>query len=95
MEPFRPLLCESTVLTLINNGEVKPSDFIHAAGAVTLTPSGRKRVIGAFERRLDQEVLHPVFGYRASYRRVLELQARLLGRFLLGELPANSNFVTR
>lgn len=29
---------------------------------------------------------HPVFGYRISYRRALEVQARLMGRLLLGEI---------
>lgn len=38
---------------------------------------------------------HPIFQYRASYRRVIELQARLLGRHLLGELPEFPQVVTR
>lgn len=56
---------------------------------------GRKRFIGTFERRLGQEVTHPEFGYKLSYRRLLELQARLLGRYLLGELSEYPNFTTR
>lgn len=95
MEPFRPLIGDSTVIQAINNGEVRPSDFISAAGAVALTNDGRKRFIGTFERRLSQEVTHPVFGYRLSYRRLLELQARLLARHLLGELSDYPNFTTR
>jgi CRISPR-associated protein Cas1 len=95
MEPFRPLLADSTVIQVINNGEVRPSDFVSVAGSVNLTPDGRKRFIGAFERRLSQEVTHPLFGYRVSYRRLLELQARLLGRHLLDELPDYPNFTTR
>ncbi len=95
MEPFRPLLADSSVLTVINNGEVRPSDFVSAAGSVALTGDGRKRFIAAFERRMGQEVTHPLFGYRASYRRVLEIQARLLGRHLLGELDEYPNFLTR
>jgi CRISPR-associated protein Cas1 len=95
MEPFRPLLADSTVIQVINNGEIHPSDFVSAAGSVNLTSDGRKRFIAAFERRLSHEVTHPLFGYRLSYRRLLELQARLLGRFLLGELDDNPNFTTR
>ena len=53
MEEFRPLVADSVVLSLINNGELRPSDFIARAGAVALTDNGRKRVIEAFERRLD------------------------------------------
>jgi CRISPR-associated protein Cas1 len=95
MEPFRPLIAESSVIQAINNGEVKPSDFISAAGSVALDAEGRKRFIAAFERRLGHEITHPLFGYKVSYRRLLELQARLFGRYLLGELGEYPNFVTR
>jgi CRISPR-associated endonuclease Cas1 len=95
MEPFRPLIADSSVLQAINNGEVRPSDFIGAAGSVALTDDGRKRFIGAFERRLSHEITHPLFGYKLSYRRLLELQARLLSRHLLGELAEFPNFTTR
>ena len=86
MEPFRPLIADSVALTAINNGEVKPGDFVYAGRACALAPSGRKKVIAAFERRLAQEITHPLFGYRLSYRRLLEVQARLLGRHLMGEI---------
>lgn len=95
MEPFRPLLADSSVLLAINNGEVRPSDFVSAAGSVNLSASGRKRFIGVFERRLGQKITHPLFGYRISYRRLLEVQARLLARFLMGELREYPNFLTR
>jgi len=88
MEPFRPLIADSIALQAINNGEVRPTDFVQAAGSVNLTNDGRKRFIGTFERRLSHEVTHPLFQYRVSYRRLLELQARLFGRFLHGELNA-------
>ena len=95
MEPFRPLVADSSVLYAINNGEVRPTDFISVAGSVALTEDGRKRFIATFERRLSQEITHPLFGYKVSYRRLFEIQARLLGRFLLGDIPDYPNFTTR
>ena len=95
MEPFRPLIADSVVVQAINNGEVRPTDFRTAAGAVNLAPDGRRRFIATYERRLGHEVVHPLFGYRVSYRRLMEMQARLFGRFLLGELPEYPNFTTR
>ncbi|MCC6533910.1 MAG: CRISPR-associated endonuclease Cas1 [Burkholderiales bacterium] len=95
MEPFRPLLADSTVLMAVNNGEVRPSDFVRAAGSCNLNDSGRKRFIAAFERRMSQEVTHPIFRYRLSYRRLLEAQSRLLIRTLSGEIPEYPNFITR
>lgn len=95
MEPFRPLIADSCVVQAINNGEVRPTDFISVAGSVALTSEGRKRFIGVFERRMSHEIIHPLFGYSVSYRRLLEIQARLLGRFLLEELPEFPDFITR
>ncbi|MCB2262794.1 MAG: CRISPR-associated endonuclease Cas1 [Candidatus Thiosymbion ectosymbiont of Robbea hypermnestra] len=95
MEPFRPLIADSAVLQAINNGEVRPTDFVQVANSVNLTKDGRKRFIATFERRMSQEVTHPLFRYRTSYRRLLEIQARLLGRFLQGELDDYPNFTPR
>ncbi|MFN0315102.1 MAG: CRISPR-associated endonuclease Cas1 [Burkholderiales bacterium] len=95
MEPFRPLIADSAVLTAINNEEVRPTDFTSSAGACNLSDSGRKRFIAVFERRMEHEITHPIFKYRVSYRRLLEVQARLLIRHLSGEIPDYPNFVTR
>jgi len=95
MEEFRPIISDSVVLTVINTGVVKLEDFIRRGPAVAFRESGRKKFIQAYERRLDSLVSHPVFEYRISYRRVLEVQARLLGRWLLGELDTYPGFRTR
>jgi len=95
MEEFRPVIADSVVITAISTGVVKKADFVRAAGAVALTAPARKRLILAFERRMDSFVSHPVFDYKISYRRVLEVQARLLSRVLLGELPRYPEFRTR
>jgi CRISPR-associated protein Cas1 len=95
MEEFRPILADSTVISVINNGVVDGSDFIRGHGACALKPPARKRVVQAMERRIDQLVTHPVFDYRLSYRRVLEVQARLLSRLLMGEIDAYPGFRVR
>ncbi len=95
MEELRPIVADSTVVGIVNNGVLDEGDFLRAAGAVALKPHARKRVLLAYERRMDQLVTHPVFGYRVSYRRVLEVQARLVGRLLLGEIDRYSELRTR
>lgn len=95
MEPFRPLIAESAVITAINNHEVELDDFTEAAGAFALKERARKAFIATFERRMGQEITHPVFGYTCSYRRMLEVQARLFGRYLMGEIPQFPNLITR
>ena len=95
MEPFRPLIADSVVIQVVNNGEVQATDFVRAGGSVNLDAKGRKQFLAAFERRLSHEVTHPLFGYSLEYRSLIELQARLLGRYLLGELDTYPNFTTR
>ena len=95
MEPFRPLIADSTVLMVLNNGEIGPDEFVRAGGAVNLNERGRRSFIAAFERRMSQEITHPLFGYAAQYRQIIEIQARLLGRHLLGEIDEYPNFTTR
>jgi CRISP-associated protein Cas1 len=95
MEEFRPLVADSTVIGAVNNGVVKPSDFVRAGDGVNLKPGARKAFIQAYERRMDQLIRHPVFGYQISYRRVLDVQARLLGRYLAGEISEYPEFTTR
>jgi CRISPR-associated protein Cas1 len=95
MEEFRPLIADSVVLSAVNNGIVRAADFVRRGGAVSLTRPGRARFLKAYERRMDELVTHPVFGYRISYRRVLEVQVRLLARHLAGEISELPAFATR
>ncbi|MDA1094751.1 MAG: CRISPR-associated endonuclease Cas1 [Acidobacteria bacterium] len=95
MEEFRPLVADSVVITAINGRMVAPDDFISAGGSVTLSKRGRTGLIRAYEQRMDTLVTHPLFGYRVSYRRVLEIQARLLARVVMGEVRRYVGFETR
>lgn len=95
MEEFRPIVADSVVMTLVNTGEIRENHFITRADSSALTEKGRKTALVALERRLDSLVTHPVFGYRISYRRVIQVQARLVSRVLLGEIQAYPGFVTR
>jgi CRISPR-associated exonuclease Cas4/CRISPR-associated protein Cas1 len=95
MEPYRAILADSTVVQVVNNGEVKPDGFIAAGPAVNLKPHARRAFIAAYERRLDQEVTHPVFGYRTAMRRLLEVQARLLARYISGEIDNYPHYLVR
>lgn len=94
-EEFRPLVGDSTVVGLINNGEIRPGHFIVRAAGVALTADGRRKVLRAYERRLGITLTHPRFGYKVSYRRLFELQARLLAAHVMGEVDNYEPLVTR
>lgn len=95
MEEFRPLIAESVVLTAVNNRQILPKHFVQAGQAVNLSPAGRRLFFQVYEQRMGALITHPVFEYKVSYRRVLDLQFRLLARYLTGEIPAYVPFVTR
>ncbi len=95
MEEFRPVIADSVVLTLVNNESLTPGDFLVWRGACQLTESGRRAFFRAYETRRATEVTHPVYGYRMTYGRMLEVQARMLASAVRGELPNYSGFVVR
>ena len=95
MEEFRPLISESCVLSAINTRMITPDDFVRAGEAVNLSETGRKKFFMAYERRMGDIITHPVFDYKVSYRRALELQARLLARALEHEISEYVPMMTR
>lgn len=95
MEEFRPLIVDSVVITLINRGEVSPADFVETSRGTMLKDSGRRQFWRAWTRRLDTEISHPMFGYRMSYRRMLEVQMRQLWRFCRNDTNSFFGFTTR
>jgi CRISPR-associated protein Cas1 len=93
MEEFRPVIVDSVVLTLLNNRMFTPKDFVIELGAYRLKDERRKMFFTKFEERLNEEVSHPVFGYKATYRRCIELQGRLLAKYVTGEIEEYPPFL--
>ena len=95
MEEFRPLIADSVALSLLNRQELGPNDFTQTAKGCYLTDSGRRQFWRAWFRRLDTEVTHPQFKYKMTYRRMLDVQARQLWRYLRGDADRYHGFTTR
>ncbi len=95
MEEFRPLIVDSVVLTILNNRMLTPDDFVVELGAYRLKQERHKILFTKFEERLNEEILHPIFGYKVTYRRCIELQARLLAKYLMGEIDEYPPFIVR
>jgi len=95
MEPFRPAVVDSAVISAINTGMVQQSSFDTSSSGCLLKPEGRKAFIRAYDARLDQLITHPIFDYRCSWRVVIRLQARLLARWFRGEIPVYTSITTR
>lgn len=95
MEEFRPIVADSVVVSAFNNGELTVRDFQRRGVGVQLTSEGRKTLATAYERRVASEITHPVYRYRISYRRVFEVQVRVLAAAMVGEVDHYVPVVTR
>lgn len=94
-EEFRPLVADSAVIRAFNNGEVTAAGFSNVMGACSLRPDARKALIGAYEQRVQSTFRHPVFGYEVTWRRAMEIQARLILGVLDGTQQQYVGITTR
>lgn len=95
MEEFRPLIADSVVISLLNRRELEISDFVNTAKGTFMNNEGRRQFWRAWFRRMDTDVKHPEFGYKMSYRRMLDVQARQFWRLMRGEAKDYHGFITR
>lgn len=87
MEELRPWLADRLALTLVNRRQVNASDFeTTETGGVWLTEAGRKTVLVAYQKRKDDEIVHPFLEEATTVGLVPHLQALLLARHLRGDL---------
>lgn len=78
MEQFRPVVADSVAPGSINNGELRMTMFTDVLGVTRLRDTGRRTLIAAYERRVQTQFLHPVYRYRVTWRRAMEIQARMI-----------------
>jgi len=89
MEEFRPLLADRLALSLINLRQVRETGFrVQPVGAVVMNAETRKAVLAALTQRKREEVLHPLLGDTLTIGLLPHIQARLLARFIRGDIDA-------
>lgn len=95
MEMFRAPIVDSVVLTIANQRILSPDDFEETLGSWHLSDPARKTFLIEYEKKMNSEMTHPVFKTKVTYRRAIDLQFRLLSRWLLGELGRLREFYVR
>ncbi|MEB3884066.1 type I-MYXAN CRISPR-associated endonuclease Cas4/Cas1 [Lyngbya sp. CCY1209] len=86
MEIFRVLLVDMPVLASVNRGQWDATtDFDLCDNRVWLSDRGRRKFVEIYERRKAESWKHPVLQYSLTYRRLLELEVRLLEKEWSGE----------
>ena len=86
MEIFRVPLVDMPVVASINRGQWQVKEDFEVRGQqVWLNDSGRRKFVALYERRKGESWKHPVTSYSLTYRRLLELEVRLLEKEWSGE----------
>ena len=94
MEELRPYLGDRMVLSLINRKQISKDDFITKEnGAVYVLPETRKMLLTAWQKRKQEEIIHPYLGEKIPIGLLPYTQALLLARFLRGDLDAYPAFI--
>ena len=96
MEEFRAGFADRLVLTLLNRQQLKPNDFDErAGGAVLLNDNGRKVLLSAYEQRCREEIKHPLLKEAVPIGLLPHLQARMLARYIRGDVAKYVGFAWR
>ena len=95
IEPFRPAWSDTAVFRLMATNGIDADDFSGNGDGVYLSDAGRRKMIAAHERRAREETKHPRFGYRMEYRRMIELELRMLAKVISGEIESFTPMCTR
>ena len=94
MEELRPVFADRFVLSLINKKMVAVEDFVKKEdGALLLQDDGRRALLGAWQERKQETILHPYLQEKLEWGLVPYVQGLLLARYLRGDLDAYPPFL--
>lgn len=96
MEEFRPFLADRLVLTLINRKQVSANGFVkQAAGGIIMNDATRKEVLTAWQKRKQEEIVHPYLEEKVPIGLLPYCQSLLMARFIRGDIDNYPVFVNR
>lgn len=94
MEEFRPFIGDRLVLSLINREQVDGKGFESAAtGALLMDEETRKTVLTAYQKRKQEDIMHPFIKEKVKIGLLFYIQALLLARYLRGDLDGYPVFI--
>jgi len=94
MEELRPVLADRLALSLVNRRQVQATGFRRSeSGGVVMDDTTRKEVLVAYQKRKQEEILHPFLQERAALGLAPYLQATLLARFIRGDIDGYPCFL--
>jgi len=94
MEEFRPVLADTVAVAAINRDIIHTDEFERDELGLVLTEEALQKFVALFDRRMRGEATHPVLERSVTYRQTVELQARMLAKAVMGELPGYVGFMS-
>ena len=96
MEELRPWLADRLAVTLVNRQQIEPSHFAEReGGAVEMTEAGRRLVIKAYQERKQENLNHPLLDQNLRIAQIPFVQARILARYLRGDMAEYVPFMPK
>ncbi len=93
MEELRPFIADRLAISLINLQQISAKDFVKKeTGAVFLTDDGRKTLLGAWQKRKQDEITHPYLNEKIPVGLIPYAQSLLMARFLRGDIDGYPPF---
>lgn len=93
MEELRPVFADRLALSLVNRKQIAGKGFTQKeSGGILMDDETRKNVLNAWQKRKQEEILHPYLKERIPFGLIPHVQAMLLARHLRGDLDAYPPF---
>lgn len=93
MEELRPVFADRLALSLVNRKQINGKGFVEKeSGGILMDDETRKKVLTAWQKRKQEEILHPYLKERIPFGLIPHVQATLLARHLRGDLDAYPPF---
>ncbi len=87
MEELRAYLADRVMLNLINLRQISINDFdLKESGEVRISDKARKEVLNAYQKKKNEEIIHPFLKERMTIGLIPHVQAQLLARYIRGEM---------
>lgn len=83
-EIFKPLLADRLIFSLLNKKQIQKSDFDNKINCCLLKESGRKKIVKAWDEKLNETIKHRSLGRNVSYKHLVKLECYKLSKHILG-----------
>jgi CRISPR-associated protein Cas1 len=94
IEEFRAFIGDRLALSLVNLKQIQATDFkTTESGAVSMSDGARKTLLAAYQKRKQEEIVHPFLGEKVQVGLLPHLQALLLARHIRGDLDGYPPFI--